>query len=50
MPYKITKLVNNKFQVKNVKTGDILAKGTTKIKAEKQIKLLNFLEGNKKIK
>lgn len=44
MPYKITKLTNNKYQVKNIKTGDILAKGTSKIKAEKQIKLLNFLE------
>lgn len=44
MPYKITKLKNNKFQVKNIKTGDILAKGTSKVKAEKQIKLLNFLE------
>lgn len=43
MPYKITKLKNNLYQVKNTKTGDILAKGTTKNKAEKQIKLLNII-------
>jgi len=50
MPYKITKLKNNKYQVKNIKTNKITSKGTTKNKAEKQIKLIGMLEAKKKKK
>ena len=38
------KLNGNKYEVKNVKTGDVLAKGTTKDKAKKQIRLLNAID------
>ena len=38
------KLNGNKYEVKNVKTSDVLAKGTTKTKATNQIKLLNAIE------
>lgn len=48
MPYKIIKLSNNKYQVKNIETNEILAKGTTKIKATNQVKLLNMLHNIKK--
>jgi len=44
MPYKITKLKNNKYQVKNTENNKIASKGTTKTKAEKQVKLLYMLE------
>jgi len=44
MPYTIKKLDNGKFRVKNAKTGEVKAKNTTKVKAQKQVKLLNYLE------
>lgn len=44
MPYTIKKKDNGKFQVKNSKTGEVKAKNTTKVKAEKQVKLLSYLE------
>lgn len=47
MPYKITKLKTSKFQVKNSKTGKIHSKGTTKIRAEKQVRLLNAVSKKK---
>lgn len=43
MPYQIKK-VKDKFQVINTQTKKIHAKGTTKVKAENQIKLLKALE------
>tara|TARA_B100000700_G_C15008025_1_gene839555 strand:- start:502 stop:648 length:147 start_codon:yes stop_codon:yes gene_type:complete len=48
MPYKITKLKNNKYQVKNLVSKKIVAKQTTKSKAEKQVKLLNMIDRKKK--
>ena len=45
MPYTIKKKDNGKFQVKNSRTGEVKAKNTTKVKAEKQVKLLSYLEG-----
>jgi len=45
MPYQIKKLENGRFKVKDAKTGEVKAKNTTKIKAQKQVKLLNYLEG-----
>lgn len=44
MPYGAFKLNGNKYEVKNVKTGEIHAKGTTKEKAEKQMRLLRAIE------
>jgi hypothetical protein len=44
MPYGAFKLNGNKYEVKNVKTGEISAKGTTKSKADSQIRLLNQIE------
>lgn len=44
MPFAITKLKNGNFRVKNSKTGEVKAKNTTKGKAEKQVKLLSYLE------
>ena len=45
MPYKITKVKGkNLYQVKNIDTGRIFAKHTTKDKAIKQIRLLHLLE------
>jgi hypothetical protein len=49
MPYTITKLTNGKYQVKNKSTGKIHAKGTTKIKAQKQVKLMGMMDGAKKV-
>jgi len=49
MPYKKIKLPNkNLYKVINKKNGDIKAKKTTKEKAEKQIRLLNYVETLKK--
>ena len=45
MPYQIKKLDNGRFKVKDAKTGEVKSKNTTKIKAQKQVKLLNYLEG-----
>jgi hypothetical protein len=50
MPYKITKLKNNKYQVKNTKNNKITSKSTTKTKAEKQVRLLDMLDKKKKNK
>ena len=47
MPFKITKLSNGKYQVKNKETGKIHAKGTTKAKAQKQIKLMQWVDNKK---
>jgi len=44
MPYKISKLKNGKYQVKNKESGKIHAKGTTKVKAEKQVRFLEMME------
>jgi len=44
MPYVITKLKNNKYQVKNPITGKIHAKATTLQNAQKQIKLMHILD------
>ena len=47
MPYQIKK-IGNYYQVKNKDTGQIKSKRTTKIKAIKQIKFLNFIDRKKK--
>ena len=47
MPYKITKLKNGKYQVKNIDKNKIVAKGTSKKKAESQVKLLNMIDSKK---
>lgn len=44
MPYGAFKLNGNNYQVKNVKTGEISAKSTTKAKAESQVRLLNSID------
>lgn len=46
MPYKIVKK-NTKFAVYNTEKKKYNAKGTTKAKAQKQIRLLNYLEHKK---
>ena len=43
MPYKITKLKTGIYQVKNIDKNKIVAKGTTKKKAEAQVRFLNKL-------
>jgi len=49
MPYKKIKLPNkNLYKVVNEKNGDVKAKQTTKEKADKQIRLLNYVETIKK--
>jgi len=47
MPYKITKLKNGKYQVKNIDKNKIVAIGTSKKKAESQVKLLNMIDSKK---
>jgi hypothetical protein len=45
MPYKMYKLQDrDAYRVKNTETGDVLAKKTTKAKAEAQIRLLRGIE------
>lgn len=45
MPYKILKLRNqDAYRVKNTETGKVLAKKTTKAKAEAQVRLLRGIE------
>lgn len=39
--HKMIKLNGNKYMVKNVKTGKVNAKSTSKVKAESQMRLLN---------
>lgn len=48
MPYDLIKLATNKFMVVNSDTGRVHSKSTTKTKAVKQIKLLNFIDAHKK--
>ena len=43
MPYA-TKKLDGKFAVVNTETGAVKAKATTKVKAEKQVKLLRGIE------
>tara|TARA_B100001245_G_C22474458_1_gene242351 strand:+ start:224 stop:409 length:186 start_codon:yes stop_codon:yes gene_type:complete len=47
MPYKITKLKNGKYQVKNTAKNKIVSKGTTLNLAKRQVKLLNYIEYSK---
>lgn len=45
MPYEAIKLPGSSFyKVRNIKSGDVLAKKTTKTKAEKQLRLLRAIE------
>lgn len=44
MPYKISKLSSGKYRVTNTATKKVIAKGTTKTKAQNQIKLINRLK------
>ena len=46
MPLIITPLKSGKYQVKNKATGQIHSKATTLKKAEKQVKLLNWIDTN----
>ncbi len=48
MPYKIIKKPNGRFKVKNLDSGKIIAKDTTKEKARKQIRFLGMIDGRKK--
>lgn len=50
MPYQINRLNNGKYQVKNRITGKIHAKATTKDKAEKQVKLMEWMDAKNKNK
>jgi hypothetical protein len=44
MPYSIRKVKDDVYRVKNKETGRVISKGTTKTKAERQVRLLNALE------
>jgi hypothetical protein len=44
MPYQIKKLKDNYFQVKNLDSNKIIAKHTTKKKAEAQVRLLHAID------
>ena len=44
MPYAIKKLVDNRYRVINTATKAVKAKGTTKPKAQSQVRLLNAIE------
>lgn len=49
MPFKIRKLPNKElYRVYNADTGDVLAKGTSRKKAEAQLRLLNSIYENEK--
>ena len=48
MPNQISCLSNGKYQVKNRITGKIHTKGTTKDNAEKQLKLMEYLDAKNK--
>jgi hypothetical protein len=51
MPYQIRKIKNhNLYSVKNINTGVIHSKETTKKKAEAQVKLLNAIDNGFKPK
>ena len=45
MPYKITKIKGG-YRVKNIRTGKITAKRTTKKKALAQVRFLNKIDKN----
>lgn len=47
MPYRIKKKPNGRYRVLAV-DGTVMAKNTTKKKAEAQIRLLNYIHGKKK--
>ena len=47
MPYKIIKKPNGKYKVKNLKSGKLVAKNTTKTKAKSQVRLLMAREYQK---
>lgn len=44
MPYEIKKLVDSKYKVINKATKDVKAYGTTKAKAQRQVRLLNAID------
>jgi len=48
MPYRTTKIKSGGYTVKNMSTGRVVAKKTTKTKAKKQISLLNSIDKLKK--
>ena len=48
MPYKIKKLKNGLYQVKNVDKDKIKAKGTTLRKAKAMIRILEYIDNKKK--
>jgi len=45
MPYKLIKHSDGSFAVKNLQSGKIVAKHTTLVKAQAQIRLLHMIEG-----
>lgn len=47
MPYAIRKNKDGSYRVFNKKTGEIMAKGTTKQKAEAQVRFLDVLKNLK---
>ena len=48
MPFRIRKVKNKPlYSVKNAKTGAVYSKGTSKPKAEAQVRLLSRLEANR---
>jgi len=49
MPYKIIKKSNGRYKVINKITGKVHSKDTTLEKAEKQIKLMEYLDSKKKV-
>lgn len=49
MPYKIRKLPNqNRYRITNAHNGKVVAKSTTKDKAEKMLRLLGMLYAKEK--
>ena len=50
MSYEIKHISPNKFQVTNRITGKIHSKETTLDKAEKQVRLMKWMDANKKYK
>jgi hypothetical protein len=51
MPYSIRKVRNKQcYRVKNTETGKVHAKCSTKLNAERQLRLLNAVEHNPKFK
>lgn len=47
MPYKLIKHADGSYAVKNMKTGHLASKHTTKAHAEAQMRLLYLIEGKK---